>query len=248
MTFLRDLPPLPQLQFYATAPYRCAYLPGCTARSQVAVPDHLIDQATYTTLVHSGFRRSGLYTYRPWCDSCQACIPLRVRTAEFAPSRSQRRAWIRHAHLTASTSALIFSEEHFALYQRYQSARHEGGGMDKDDGEQYAQFLLRSHTDSALIEFRENGQLRIVSVIDKLRDGLSSVYTFFDPDIPRACYGIYAILWQIAYCRDRGLPHLYLGYWIVDSQKMRYKNHFQPAQIYQQGRWCAAPSPLTQEV
>jgi arginine-tRNA-protein transferase len=244
MTHLRDLPPFPLLQFYATAPYGCSYLPGRVARSQVCTPTHLIDSGTYSELVRIGFRRSGVFTYRPWCDNCQECVPVRVPTADFKPNRSQRRAVARHDNLVARERPLAFREEHYALYQRYQQARHWGGGMDKDNREQYAHFLLQTHIDSRLIEFHADDKLRMVSIIDLLDDGLSSVYTFYDTDISGASFGTFAILWQIAQCQHLGLPYLYLGYWIEHSPKMAYKAQFKPLEALRRGNWAPFETAL----
>ena len=236
MSQLNDIP-LSTLHFYLTASYPCGYIPEKLARSQVATPSYMIDSTVYSELVQHGFRRSGTYTYRPSCDECRACVPLRVPVSEFAPSRTQRRAWKKHENLTATPHSLHDSPEYFKLYQRYQKSRHPNGGMDNDDRESYQNFLLQSHVDSFLVEFREQGELRMVSVIDILSDGLSSVYTFYDPDLPQGCLGVYNVLWQIELCKKLELDYVYLGYWIKESPKMAYKTGYRPAQGLQDGVW-----------
>ena len=205
--------------------------------SQVAAPAHLIGPAAYSRLIQEGFRRSGHYTYRPHCYSCKGCVPVRVSVESFAPNRSQKRCQRLNRSLETTILPLEFREEHFDLYRRYQHARHKGGGMDLDDSEQYTQFLLSSQVNTSLVEFREGGDLAMVAVVDRVEDGLSAVYTFFDPELEKRGLGTYAVLWQIGLARSLNLPHVYLGYWIEESRKMAYKSKFRPLQGLVEGNW-----------
>jgi arginine-tRNA-protein transferase len=223
--------------FHDTALHPCGYLPGRQAVSRVAVPPQWVRAGIYGELVRRGFRRSGDFAYRPACPRCRACVPVRVPAERFSPDRGQRRCLKANLALEARECPLEFAEEHYSLYRRYQAGRHPGGGMDGDDREQYAQGLLRSHVDTRLVEFREAGRLRMVSIIDALDDGLSSVYAFFDPELPAAGLGTYNVLWQIRECQAKGLPYLYLGYWIGECRKMSYKTRFRPIEGFLDGLW-----------
>ncbi len=236
MSFLKDIP-LSALHLYLTAPYPCSYLEGLEARSQVATPSFLISTPIYSELVRHGFRRSGTFTYRPRCDTCHQCVPVRVVADAFLPTRSQRRSYKQHKDLEVTLHSLRDKAEYFELYRRYQEARHRDGGMDDDSPEQYRNFLLQSHVDTLLVEFREDTVLRMVSVVDVLVDGLSAVYTFYDPDVPHSSFGTFNVLWQVEMCRKLQLPYLYLGYWIAGSRKMAYKANFQPLEGLQDGDW-----------
>lgn len=247
MTFPKELP-LDALQFYATAPYACSYLPDRQARSQVATPSHLIHADTYSKLITQGYRRSGVFTYRPHCDGCQACLPLRVCVDTFKPTRSQRRAFLQHNQLAKRVLTPAFDPDHYRLYLRYQTHRHAGGGMDQDSVDQYTQFLLQSRVNTRLIEFSAQTDgiapeaaskvISMVSIVDVVADGLSAVYTFFDP-APSTSLGTYSIMWLIEQAKELNLPYVYLGYWIQESPKMAYKTQFKPHQLLTNGSWVS---------
>jgi arginyl-tRNA--protein-N-Asp/Glu arginylyltransferase len=244
MTHQQELP-VNTVQLYATAPYPCSYLPNLQARSQVATPSHLVHDDVYASLIAQGFRRSGLFTYRPHCDGCRACVPVRVLAQSFKPNRSQKRIWNKHQHLQVRVLPVSFDPDHYALYQDYQQKRHAGGGMDNDSVDQYKQFLLQSRVNTRLVEFwqptttERPARLVMVCIMDVLNNGLSAVYTFFDAHITSGL-GTFGVLWQIEQARQVGAEHLYLGYWISQSNKMNYKRAFTPQEHYLDEIWTAA--------
>lgn len=233
------------IQFYTSASYPCSYLPNTTARSLVAMPIEEINAGLYSQLALNGFRRSGEHVYKPFCAPCLQCVPVRIVVNDFLPNRSQKRNLKQWQNLRQQWMPLQFHPQHFELYKRYQKVRHAGGGMDQDDAEQYQQFLVTSLVDTALLTFYDNpsnlaeathNDLKIVSVVDYLKDGLSAVYTFYDPDADSGL-GNYSVLCLIEHARRLGLPYVYLGYWIKDSQKMNYKTLYRPLEGYIDNKW-----------
>ncbi len=233
-----DLGPLP---FYLTPEHPCAYLEGRQARNLFLSPAVPIGDELYQQLLDQGFRRSGCYLYRPACRTCRGCIPVRLPAADFVPNRSQRRAWRDNvSDIAVAIGPAHFDPEHFALYRRYLAARHaKGGEMAEDASERsYRRFLVEPWGGTTwLIEFRYSGRLSGVAVTDVTEQGLSAVYTFFDPDLSARSLGSFAILTQIQLTQRLARPFLYLGYWIADSPKMAYKERFRPIEVWDGYQW-----------
>ncbi|MEO5702443.1 MAG: arginyltransferase [Gammaproteobacteria bacterium] len=226
------------LNFYLTTEQPCSYLPGRRASSVIVDPRAPITTQMYSALIDYGFRRNAEHVYRPHCQSCASCISVRIPASEFMPSRSQKRTWRRNEDIEVREVAMAYQEEHFELYHRYLSGRHSGGGMDNMNPEQYMDFIMLSGLDNTrLYEFRLDDKLLAVAVVDHLPQGLSAVYTFFDPQHEARSLGTHAILWQIHEARRLGLTWVYLGYWIRECRKMSYKNRFRPAEIYRNNQW-----------
>ncbi len=232
-----------RLRCFLTLPHECGYLPGREAVSLVVEPGTGVERPLYSRLVLRGFRRSGNLVYRPHCNACSACVSLRVNAPAFRPSRSQRRLWRRNEDLRCEWRAPVCDEEHFQLYARYLAGRHAGGGMDSPTPESYRNFLFATGLETVFLDCRLAGRLVCVAVVDVLDDGLSAVYTFFDPDLAQRGLGIYAIMQGIAEARARGLEWMYLGYWIDACRRMNYKNRFRPYQLYRNGAWREPEAP-----
>lgn len=228
---------LNELAFYASAEHDCSYLDGRTAVSVFADPNAAMDMSTYSALAEMGFRRSGGHVYRPHCPACQACVAARVPVNLFQPNRNQRRTLNRAAEISTDVVPPAFQDEAFTLYQKYISSRHPGGGMDDTNPERYLDFLTCDWAETEFVEFRIDGRLIAVAVQDVLTRGLSSVYSFFDPEFTRLSLGRYAVLWQIGEAQRRQLPWLFLGYWIGNCKKMLYKQEYRPIELLQQGHW-----------
>ncbi len=228
---------LRDLKVYTTYPHSCSYLQEQEATTLFVDPRQPVDQNLYSNLSVLGFRRSGNHIYRPHCGECQACIPARIPAKDFSPNRTQRRTLRRNDDLAVERTDNIRDEAAFDLYRRYIEQRHADGDMYPPDREQYESFLNNAWDCTRYYRFYDRGSLVAISVVDELLDGLSAIYTFFDPGEERRSLGRHAILWQVEMAREQQLDYVYLGYWIRDCQKMAYKSEFRPLEIYLNGRW-----------
>lgn len=228
---------LSHLRFFRTPPHQCSYLEEQQSSTIFVDPQAQLTEEIYSRLTLIGFRRSGDYLYRPHCDDCQACIPARVRVADFTHSRRHKRILKRNSNLTVEQMPATFTRESYALYAKYITERHCDGDMYPPSEEQFTSFLTCQWANTQFHCFREEGELRAIAVTDPLKDGLSAVYTFFDPAFSERSFGVMSLLWQIDQCRQQGLPYLYLGYWIRECQKMSYKQEYRPLEIFRNERW-----------
>ncbi len=222
---------LARLKFYATQPHPCSYLPEEQATTLFLDPSQPMDTQLYASLSEVGFRRSGDHLYRPHCQHCTACIAARIPVADFSPNRQQRRILKRNAELQVIRKRPSFNEEYYDLYRRYIEQRHADGDMYPPSRDQFATFLVRDLPFCCFFEFRLHGRLLAIAVTDVLPNGLSAVYTFYDPDEEQRSLGRYAILWQIAETERLGLQAVYLGYWIKNCRKMNYKTQYRPIEL-----------------
>ncbi len=236
---------------YLSMPHPCSYLADRISTIAFVDPHQALDASRYADFVRQGFRRSGDLVYRPYCQGCAACVPVRIPVQRFRASRGQRRVWKKNTDIRVTLKPAGFSPEHFSLFRRYQIGRHPGSTMDDPDPEKYIGFLRSPHIETVFCELRaagpttgvsaghrrSDGMLLGVAVMDVLPDALSAVYTFYDPDEDTRGLGVYAILWQIAEAQRRRLPWVYLGYWIAQTPKMAYKTNFRPLEALRDGRW-----------
>lgn len=233
-----DRPAIPEeLTFYISAPHECSYLEDRDSVTLFADPEASLERETFSALSEMGFRRSGCFVYTPRCPGCQACIPVRIVVDEFKPNRSQRRCIQANRDLDIRVIESQFSDEHIDLYRRYIQDRHPDGSMNVSERKEVEQFFLCEWSDTFFLEFRLEGKVIALAVVDKLRNGLSAVYTFFDPAYNKRSLGVYAVLALVDETRRRQLPYLYLGYLIYESAKMAYKANYRPMEQLRHGQW-----------
>jgi len=227
--------------FYLTVEHSCAYYSDRICQNVVPDPNIKMQAETYNQLAVIGFRRSGDHVYRPHCPDCQDCIPCRIKVANFKASRNQRRCLKDNRQVVTTETEARFTDEYFQLYKKYLNQRHADGDMKDPTEDDFKNFLVCDWSQSLFLEFRENDRLLAVAVMDKVANGFSAVYTFFDPDYSSRSLGTLAILQQIQHCQNNRLPFLYLGYWLKDHPKMHYKTRFDSAELFQNNHWQAIP-------
>ncbi len=228
---------LESLQFFQTQPHTCSYLSNQSATTVFLNPQQKLDQALYSQLSEYGFRRSGKHIYKPMCEDCHACIPIRIPVSLFKPKRQHKRTWKRNQDLTISVVRSIDTDEHYALYQSYINERHADGDMFPPSKEQFKSFLANHWPSSRYFEFRFEGKLIATSVADVLGNGISAVYSYYDPCEQPRSLGTFIILYLIDQAKQLQLPSLYLGYWIKSSPKMNYKSTFRPLEVQDGASW-----------
>lgn len=225
------------LRFFQTKAHACSYLADREVRTVFMDPAQPLTSALYSRLITAGFRRSGNQIYRPGCEHCEACISSRVRVHDFISNKRFARLWKRNQDVQSARVDTPDTPELFELYSRYINARHSDGDMYPPTREQYREFIAVKTATTSFYTFTLNDLVVALCVLDELDHGLSAMYTFFDPALGSRSLGAYVILWQIEKARRLNLPYLYLGYWIRDCDKMRYKTDFRPLELLIGAKW-----------
>ena len=235
----------PVRQFFATAPVPCPYLAGRAERKLIVELNGTGAARFYDDLSRVGFRRSHRFAYRPACRDCNSCVPVRIVVSRFSDSRSTRRIRNLNRAVAGRAAAARATPEQFRLFLAYQRSRHADSDMASMDYADYRGMIEDTAVRSEIVEFRDAaGRLAAVSLIDRLDDGVSAVYSFFDPRLAKRSLGTWSILWMVDECRRRGLPHVYLGYWIAESPKMAYKTRFAGLERLDAGGWVPVRDKL----
>lgn len=225
------------LTLYKTEPHACSYIENNEAITLYIDPLAEIDQTTHTYLSEQGFRRSGPIIYKPHCMHCQECISIRIPVNAYIFSRKERRVLQKNSDLDVFAVEHIHHDDFYQLYANYIKTRHADGDMYPPNREQYDNFFSNPFGNTQFIVFKKQHEVKAIAIIDKLNNGLSAVYTFFDPHDDKRSLGTLAVLWQIQQARTLQLPFVYLGYWVKHCQKMRYKTTFTPSEIYFNKQW-----------
>lgn len=216
----------------------CGYLPNKQSNSIFIDPDSEPSKDQLNLLHLQGFRRSGKLVYRPQCEGCNACQSSRINNAQFSPSKNQKKAIKRNQELRLRWVEAEFLEEHYRLYEHYIATRHRDGEMYPATKEQYQGFLIEGHGTHKLLEVRDADDILVACcVVDIYYDGLSAIYSYFDPDQPKRSLGRFIVLALISQGQELGLPYTYLGYWIKESSKMSYKADYQPLEVFNGQEW-----------
>lgn len=228
-----------QLTFFVTPEHECPYLTEQKSKTIFLSPEIHADGLLYTALINQGFRRSGDHVYRPNCDTCKACISVRIPVDSFQHSRSQKRVFSKGSMIKVSTTPAKFTPEHYKMFEAYINCRHKDGDMYPASEKQYKEFLLCDWLETEYLNFYDirNSQLIATLVYDRVQDGYSAVYTFFDPNYSQFSLGKLAILKLIEKAKSNRVPYVYLGYWIKESQKMSYKGQYRPLECFVENRW-----------
>ncbi|MGI0116421.1 arginyltransferase [Zooshikella sp. RANM57] len=228
---------LKELKFFATHPHTCSYLPDQEATTLFLDPSKELSTALYSQLTDFGFRRSGQHLYRPHCRYCQACIPARIPVTRFQRKRRFQRIWNRNKDLVVEVVNPYSEDEIYHLYEKYIFLRHQDGDMFPPSKEQFESFLVGGWDFAQFYLFWEQSRLIAVAVTDQLDNGLSAIYTFYDPEYSQRSLGTFAVLWQVEACQLLGLDYVYLGYWIKSCQKMQYKGEYRPLEVFVNNKW-----------
>lgn len=226
-------------QFYVTAAGECPYLPDKEERKVFTELTGFDANSLNEALSRVGFRRSQGVAYRPACENCSACISVRVIAKDFEPSKSMKKVLKRNQDLQHTIQPPIVTQEQYELLRRYLGSRHGDGSMVDMTFEEYQEMVESSTVNTNLIEYRKiiDNELYAVALTDQMSDGLSMVYSFFNPDIENRGLGNYLIIKHIQYCQDNNIPYVYLGYWVEESQKMAYKARFGPMEMLGPAGW-----------
>lgn len=228
-----------KIPLYTTPEHDCPYLPDKQAKTLFLTPEVQANKSVYQALIANGFRRSGDHIYRPHCETCNACISVRLPVKLFKPNKQQRRCFKKGQRFTTQNRPAVYDDEHYQLFERYLSIRHRDGDMYPTSPAQFKEFVLCDWLETQFLDFYDplTSMLIATSVYDILDDGLSAVYTFFDPDYHKFSPGRLALLQLIEQAKIAEMPFVYLGYWIKNCQKMSYKGEYRPSECFVNNQW-----------